>query len=238
MRMAKDAPTYVVASVDHALRLALVMQTEGPLRVSDAAARLGVAQPTAHRLLATLVHRDFAVQLPDRRYAAGPAMGLPAAGPLEGLRAAAVPVMEALVATVRETVSLAVLRGDRCVMVASVECDQALRVGNREGATFPAAVAAGGKAILATLSEEEVRAQHPAVDPTDLAAIRARGVAINRDRTEPGVTAVAVAIPGTSAALSLSMPSARFDERKLTPLSPTLSGAARAVGAALDVKPS
>jgi len=60
----KNKPTYSIDSVDHALRLAGLLQQEGPLRVADAAERLGVARSTAHRLLAMLVYRDFAVQMP------------------------------------------------------------------------------------------------------------------------------------------------------------------------------
>ena len=44
------------------------------MRVTDVAARLGVSVSTAHRLLGMLVYRDFAEQLPDRRYAAGPVL--------------------------------------------------------------------------------------------------------------------------------------------------------------------
>ena len=68
----KNRPPYAITSVDHALRLAQVLQREGELTVSEAAERLGVARSTAHRLLAMLVYRDFAEQGPDRRYRAGP----------------------------------------------------------------------------------------------------------------------------------------------------------------------
>ena len=70
----KNKPAYAIASVDSALLLATLLQQEGPMRVTDAAARLGVSVSTAHRLLGMLVYRDFAEQLPDRRYAAGPVL--------------------------------------------------------------------------------------------------------------------------------------------------------------------
>ena len=68
----KNEPPYAITSVDHALRLALILQREGQLTVSEAAERLGVARSTAHRLLAMLVYRDFAEQGTDRRYRACP----------------------------------------------------------------------------------------------------------------------------------------------------------------------
>ena len=72
----KNRPTYAIASVDHALQLATILQVEGPLTVSEAAERLGVARSTAHRLLSMLCYRDFAVQDGDRRYVAGPVVAL------------------------------------------------------------------------------------------------------------------------------------------------------------------
>ena len=84
----KNKPAYAIASVDAALLLATLLKQEGPIRVSDAADRLGVSGSTAHRLLGMLVYRDFAEQLPDRRYGPGRLMqggGLPQA-PVARLR--------------------------------------------------------------------------------------------------------------------------------------------------------
>src|SRR6476469_338717 len=73
-RAQKTRRHYALTSVDHALRLAVMLQVEGPLSVSDAAERLDVARSTAHRLLSRLVYRDFARQGEDRRYHAVPVM--------------------------------------------------------------------------------------------------------------------------------------------------------------------
>ena len=104
---------YAIESVDHALRLAQLLQQEGPLRVTDAAGRLGVSVSTAHRLLAMLVYRDFAEQTQDRRYAAGrmlrPAQQSEA--PLALLRRAAAPHLQALARRVRESANLVILVG-------------------------------------------------------------------------------------------------------------------------------
>ena len=74
----KTRPPYAITSVDHALKLATILQLEGRLTVSEAAARLDVARSTAHRLLAMLVYRDFAVQTQGRAYRAGPVLELAA----------------------------------------------------------------------------------------------------------------------------------------------------------------
>ncbi|RBY83823.1 hypothetical protein DQ238_01820 [Geodermatophilus sp. TF02-6] len=100
----KNASPYAIRSVDSALRLAAALQVEGPLSVSEAADRLGVARSTAHWLLAMLVYRDFAEQLPDRRYAAGPVLRseFPQA-PVTRLREVALPHLRRVVDAVGET---------------------------------------------------------------------------------------------------------------------------------------
>jgi DNA-binding IclR family transcriptional regulator len=77
----KAPPPYAVASVDHALRAAAMLQLEDGLTVSQVAERLGVARSTAHRLLAMLVYRDFAVQDEERVYRASPVLELASHSP-------------------------------------------------------------------------------------------------------------------------------------------------------------
>jgi DNA-binding IclR family transcriptional regulator len=231
----KNKPSYSIASVDHALMLATALQLEGSLSVSDAAERLGVARSTAHRLLSMLVYRDFAVQQADRRYAAGPVLSLGAHSQSRTalLRAVSMPHLEALVDRVRESANLVVLVGDHVRFIGSVECAQALRVGNREGMVFPAHMASGGKLLLADLPEVQLDGTYSEEkwgDRTDakpdlaalkheLATVRRRGFAVNAEGTEAGVTAVgrAVRVNGgpAEAAVSVSMPTVRFSSDRL-----------------------
>ena len=134
---------------------------EGELTVTEVAARLGVARSTAHRLLAMLVYRDFAVQTENRAYRAGPVLELAAHSQSEAsrLRAVALPHVAALVDVVDESANLMIRTGDTARFVASVECRQALRVGNREGMVFPAHRVTGGLVLLAELSQSELEAE-------------------------------------------------------------------------------
>src|SRR2546430_14062001 len=75
----KNKPPYPLQSVDHALQLLQILRDNGSLRVSEAAQELGTARSTAHRLLAMLVYRDFAVQDEARNYLPGPALSAPQA---------------------------------------------------------------------------------------------------------------------------------------------------------------
>jgi len=235
----QNKPTYGIQSVDHALRLAAVLQQEGPLRVSDAAERLGVARSTAHRLLSMLVYRDFAAQDEDRRYVAGPVLRRPGSPePVADLRRAALPHLQDLTARTDETTNLVVVVGDEARFVASVECDQVLRVGDRGGRVLPAHLASGGRAVLATRDEAEVRALYAADGPVDVDALlrdlrrtRRQGFALNDQRTETGVTAIGTTVPSASVAgaISLSMPTARYRRTRLPEWAGLLTDTARRI---------
>jgi IclR family acetate operon transcriptional repressor len=243
----KNKPAYAIASVDSALLLATLLQQEGPMRVTDAAARLGVSVSTAHRLLGMLVYRDFAEQLPDRRYGTGPVLRR---GPVQPasvttLREVALPHLRRLVDSVGETANVMVLAGSDVRFVATVECDQVLRVGDRTGRTLAAHLSSGGKAVLATLDDEQLAA---VLDPLELAAsarlerelrtIRRRGFAVNDQETEAGLTAVGVAVPAaggfSGAALSLAAPTARYSRDRLPDWATALAAAAVAISGDLQ----
>lgn len=66
--------------MDHALTLMEMVRDYGRVRISVAARLLGVSVSTAHRLMAMLVYRGYAVQDASRRYIPGPALGLPPVG--------------------------------------------------------------------------------------------------------------------------------------------------------------
>ena len=111
----KTPPAYAIASVDHALRLATILQLEGNLTVAEAAERLGVARSTAHRLLQMLVYRDFAVQhpRPSVRRRARPGTAEHSRSATSLLRSAALPHMELLVQAVGESANLTIRTGVR-----------------------------------------------------------------------------------------------------------------------------
>ncbi|MFF4081577.1 IclR family transcriptional regulator [Streptomyces sp. NPDC001777] len=243
----KTPPPYPIASVDHALRAATILQMEGGATVSQIAERLGIARSSAHRLLAMLVYRDFAVQDEDRLYRAGPVLELAAHSQslVSRLRAAALPHLHRIVDLLGETANLTVRTGDTARFIASVECRQALRVGSREGMVFPAHRTTAGLLLLAELSDEELEEVYaaeryrdrPADRPdlarlrTELKRLRSNGFAVNKERSERGLIAVGVPVrdpDGTAlAGLSVSMPGVRYDPRRLQSLVAALHAAAR-----------
>lgn len=249
----KTPPAYAITSVDHALRIATMLQLEQELTVSAVAERLGVARSTAHRLLSMLVYRDFAVQDESRVYRAGPVLELAAHSRslASRLRAVGLPHLQRLVALSEESANLAVRTGSTVRFVASVESPQSLRVGSREGMVFPAHRTTGGLLMLAALPADELDsvyaeeryADRPEERPdltglrAELARVRRKGFAVNDGRSERGVVAVGVPVHGvdgvTMAALSVSMPSVRYDRQQLPGLVRTLQTVAAAVEADL-----
>jgi IclR family acetate operon transcriptional repressor len=183
------------------------------------------SRSTAHRLLAMLVYRDFAVQDEHHTYLPGPflacAPGAASGSALRELRARTRPAMEALCARVRETVNLTVRVGTEVRFLHSAESAQILHVGDRRGTILPADRTSGGKVLLAALPRERLWELYPDLPDAERAAltreldeIRVRGYALNIDGTEQGVSAIGCAVRdgrgSAVAALSIAVPSARF----------------------------
>ncbi|MET7541415.1 IclR family transcriptional regulator [Streptomyces sp. NPDC005507] len=247
----KNRPEYTVSSVDHALRLALLLQQEGPMRSSDLAERLGIARSTAHRLLSMLVYRGFAQQNEDRRYDSGLALRPISvdSGQVAELRSRALGHLQILRDATGETVNLEVLSGLQVRFISSVESTQLLKVGDRDGQFFPAWDISGGRALLAAMPPgllSERLAAEPEFDPAQLdglqkalALVRRRGFAINdqRKRTEREVTAIARALKGPDgaalAAITVAMPTSRFRRENLAHLNSHIATAVARVERAL-----
>lgn len=216
-------PTYMLESVDNALRLLQLLRDAGAIRLKDAAAELGTAPSTAHRLLAMLVYRGFAVQDEKRMYHPGPALGVgPASqGWTRDFTDLCRPHMEALAALADETVNLVIRVGSQARFLWTAEAASILRVGDRRGQVLPAELTAGGRILLAELPRAVLEQLYlrPADEPhisqgpspayeTDrrmaigefeefaheLEAARKLGFAVNVEQTEEGVAAIGVAI--------------------------------------------
>jgi IclR family acetate operon transcriptional repressor len=189
-----------------------------------------------------LVYRDFAVRNPDRSYGAGPALQLvaPTDAPISLLREVALPHLHDLVERVRESANLVVMAGTEVRFIATVECDQVLRVGDRAGRRLPAHLTSGGKAILAGLPRstvDELYADDPDIDlprlRRTLTLVRQRGFAINDQQTETGLTALGMVFAhGTGvpkAAACLALPTARFNRDRLPGLIAALTAAVQRI---------
>ena len=205
-------PQYPIESVDNALRVLVLLGERSKLRLTDVSQYLGVASSTAHRLLAMLSYRGLVRQnAVTRTYEPGPALDQLAFGLLRRLdiRSQARPILEKLNTDLQETVHLGRLEGSDVHFIDSIESTRALRVVNRLGRSMPAHCTSTGKALLATLSDNELLALYPEekllkLTPHsigtrtellgDLAEVRARGYATSQEESEEGVQSLAVAL--------------------------------------------
>ena len=251
--------SYLVSSVDHALTLLAAFRDHPSLAVGESAELLGVAPSTAHRLLTTMQSSGFVVQdQSTRRYSAGPALLSVALASLQRIDVGRVarPHLSALAAETRETVSLAVPEGATIRFIDSVEGPEVVRVSSRTGEVVPAHLAAAVKVLLAALTEEELlrlypasrlirRTQHSlgsrAALLAELDEVRELGYATSNEESAPGLAAVAAGIRDVRgrviAALTVSLPAERMDERRAERLVETTRRRARRIEEELGSSP-
>ncbi len=246
---------YLIGSVDKALTAVRMLRERGPLGVSELGAELEVARSTAHRILGTLMHHGFVEQdRLTRAYRLGPFLtGMRVeTGAISRLREHAMPYLRELSSIFRETVQLMVLEVPNARFVDGVSGGQPLNTTVRAGSRVPAYATAGGKMLLAQLSDSRIRQlfpnQLPAVtDKTmhtnaqlleQIRVIRKNGYAVNDGESETGICAVAVPIRDTQgiaiAALAISLPSVRMRKENVPEMVEELRRGALRIVADLD----
>lgn len=246
-------PSYPVGSAGNVLILLRLLCERGQLRVSEAADELGVGASTAHRLLAMLKYQEFAVQDGHRAYRPGPSLALlSAVSPVHpDLRVLARPHLEELRDTVQETTHLIALVGNGTRFLDGVEATQSLRVGVRVGLLLPAHSTSGGKALLAELPYDSLKALYPRGIPNtsergvhtfpelvrQLAVVRRRGYAKNMGESDRGVAALGACVRDETgralAAVTIGLPRSRAGSDTMRELATELLRTAGAVSAAI-----
>ncbi|MGH8862965.1 MAG: IclR family transcriptional regulator [Jatrophihabitantaceae bacterium] len=238
-----------VQSVERALTILDILARSGEAGVTKLAAEIGVHKSTAFRLVTTLENGGLVEQSEDRgKYRLG--MGILRLAGATTARLDVVqesrPVCRRLAAATGETVNIAV-RSDRSALyLDQVAGASSLQPHNWVGQHIPLHATSNGKVLLSGLSHEEIAHTLGALPAftertiTDLARlqaevdeVRACGYARAVDELEVGLTALAAPIRNAHgdviAALSVSGPSFRLDERRIQEVVPTLLDAAREV---------
>lgn len=182
---------------------------------SQIAEATGLPIATVHRILSELVSSEWLFQDKQKTYRPGPRAYRFAAELGDAAQVASLvqPHLALLSSQTGLTAHFGLLQGDQVVYVAKVDAPKPYRMKSRVGGTIPLYSTAIGKAILATMSDEEVAASLARtglerITPrtarsleqllTELEQIRRVGWALDDEENEEGLRCVGAAICGPS----------------------------------------
>jgi DNA-binding IclR family transcriptional regulator len=202
----------VINSVIKAIDILKVFSTSEPrLSLTEISERLEMPKGTTHNLLKTLLSRGFVEKTEEGRYALGTEIiALTQAVRINvELRDRAAPLLRKLADECRESVYLTMRDGDYALYIYAVESPHRLLARTAVGDRVALHCTSVGKAILSTLSQEEIdeivdRIGLPRFTAAtitdlealhrDLVAIRGRGYAIDRGEHEQNLYCIGAPI--------------------------------------------
>ncbi|MFE3029107.1 IclR family transcriptional regulator [Nocardia tengchongensis] len=241
--------------------LEAIAEQDRPIGVAELARRLELPKSTVQRLLRTLEQEGWAETSADpvTRWQLSPHMWVIARRhePLTNLREAALPYINALGERTGETIHFVVPDRDiQLVLIDRVDSVQAVRTYNAIGATSPYHASASGKAVMATMPDDEVdrilsrpltkSTPNTSTDPQyirhQIVEARERGYAVNIAENRAHVCAIGAAVTDSSgravAAVVISMPDIRFVPDRVPEWGAWVSETAQAIGEALAGRPA
>ncbi|WP_102192492.1 IclR family transcriptional regulator [Microbacterium aurantiacum] len=173
--------------------LEILADARGPLAIDEISTRLGVHRSIAYRLLRTLEDHRLVGRDAAGAVSLGARMAALAAGVAHDLQAEALPELTAVANDLGMTCFLAVLDGEECITLASVEPRHAVAsVAQRPGARHPVTAGAPGKAILTQIPSSDWNADVDARLRAEVETTSRRGYATSHDEVIPTVQSVAV----------------------------------------------
>jgi DNA-binding IclR family transcriptional regulator len=253
MRAAAMKAPYEVPALKRAHDvLQILAQATSPVRASALVEATGLSRSTLYLLLDSLEGRQWIEKRSD-----GYIIGLKlfelgsAYVRHDGLQAAFRKEASAFVATHNEVVQLAVLDAAEVVYIAREDAQRPVRLVSDLGSRLPAHCCALGKALLASLSDDEVTALLPerlaamtshtttrrAALLHELVGVRTRGLATEREEVSIGLACFAAYIGvtplGKRVAVSTSVPLGRLDNRREKQIATGVVRIANRIAAAL-----
>lgn len=251
----------LVPAVERAVMLVdALAAADRPLALADLARRLDLPKSSVHGLLSTLVALGLARRDADGQFALGhkPLQWADAFASQSDVLRAFDEHSRAFPALAPETVMLAVLDGADVAYLSCRQGSRPLAVNFRVGGRFPASCTSSGKAMLATLSDEQVRAligpqgfaklTRHSVDsmPTllrQLAAARVGGYAIDDEETAEGMLCFGAPVfahrqPRAVAAVAASVIKAGLTSARQSELLEAIRALAAAITGALGGTPA
>jgi IclR family transcriptional regulator, KDG regulon repressor len=251
-----------VPAASRALDILELFLDEPVLSAADVVSRLTLPRTTVHELLGTLADRRYLVVVPGQplRYQLGVRLfqlGSVFAQQLDLAREAQRVATE-VAAECEETVHVAVLEGTDVIYIARVESTHPVRMVSAVGRRLPAHCTGVGKMLLSDLSPQTLDALYPeqnalpSMTPnsipslsrlkTELAEIRARGLAYDEAESSEDVHCVAAGVRDHTgemvAGLSISVPITRWDDARRLALADLARDGAARLSAGLGYRPA
>jgi DNA-binding IclR family transcriptional regulator len=180
-------------------------------RFTEVVEATGLAKATTHRILGTLVDRQFVTVDADGHYLPGPKILSLAGVALQRIDISAIarPFVDELVATSHCTVHLGVVNGDEIIYLVRADSDRPYVMPSRVGLAIPMHCTGIGKVVLASKADDELelfvaRAGLPARTEhtittlaglrSEIADVRRAGYALDRQENVSGLGCVAAPI--------------------------------------------
>lgn len=227
-----EQPIAAVKSATRTLDIIEYVVSRGqPLVAQDIAEALLIPVSSLSYLLGTLVERGYLART-GRRYAPGPGLvRLQAPASAFTLADRVAPLVRALRVQLNETASFFVRQAWTVAALATETSDHALRYAVLTGTTAPLHAFSSGKALLAAMTDDDLRryfaeTRREMFTPAtivgeaelrrEIASIRTTGIACTREEHTPGIVGLgrAASIDGAIVgAFSVAIPRVRFDER-------------------------
>lgn len=223
-------------------------------RFTDVVEATGLAKATVHRILATLQAREFILVDGDGHFQPGPRILALAGRALENLDISAIARghIERLVAEAHCTVHLGVAAGDEVVYLMRQDSDKPYRMPSRVGHSIPMHSSGIGKVILSDYSDDELarfvtragleRRTARTITTLDglraeIADVRAKGYARDREENVPGVSCVAAPVRDHTGTirygLSISTLALEHTDAQIEAMAPLAIATADTISAAL-----
>jgi DNA-binding IclR family transcriptional regulator len=248
-----------IQSADRIFSVLELITQKGQLGVMEISTKLNLNKSTVHRLLASLISMGYVRQdLVSGKYT----LTFKLLSLAETFRSKidvvsiAHPYLEQIMEKSKETVHLVQWEGSEVVYIDKVESNSSsVRMVSRIGLRQPMYCTAVGKAILSSISEDEVRkiweesnikklTKNTIVDfemlLNELELIRKRGYAVDNEENEIGVRCIAVYIKdyrGTAVnAFSISAPVNRMTDERIEEMASFILGMKKELSRALGYR--
>jgi DNA-binding IclR family transcriptional regulator len=171
----------------------------------------GLAKATTHRILGTLVDRQFVTVDCDGSYLPGPKILSLAGRALQRIDISAIarPFIDALVTRSHCTIHLGAVNGDEIIYLVRADSDKPYVMPSRVGLAVPLHSTGIGKVVLSGYTDDELerfvaraglqpRTEHTITTleglRTEIATVRRLGYALDREENVPGLGCVAAPI--------------------------------------------